>query len=115
MYRADHFSRHVPHASITGISEKASQFFPAFRKLRVLRCWSTPVANTSDERPLLGPVGGLDGLILAAGFHSTVIIAPLAGETILQLVTRGKSDLDIAGFSPDRNKGDGRLPIPSGQ
>ncbi len=104
MYEADHFHQEVPYPSLTGVTKTVLNYFPSFRKLRVIRSWSAPVANTSDNCPLFGPVAGLEGLILATAFLSTVIAAPLAGETIMQLATRGNCDLDIAGFSPERSR-----------
>jgi len=103
MYEADHFRQDVPSTSLPAISKSVLRFFPSFRKLRILRGWSAPVAHTSDGCPLLGPAAGLDGLILATAFRSTVIISPLVGETVMQLITRGNCDLDIKGFLPERN------------
>ncbi|NPV74953.1 MAG: FAD-binding oxidoreductase [Anaerolineae bacterium] len=103
MYEADHFRQDVPYASLPAVSKSVLRFFPSFRKLRILRGWSAPVAHTSDSCPLLGPVAGLDGLILATAFRSTVIISPLVGETVMQLITRGNCDLNIEGFLPERN------------
>lgn len=103
MYEADHFRQDVPYASLPAVSKSVLRYFPSFRKLRILRSWSAPVAHTGDSCPLLGPVAGLDGLILATAFRSTVIISPLVGETVVQLVTRGSCDLNIEGFLPERN------------
>ena len=103
MYEADHFQRHVPFDSLPSISSCVVKYFPAFSKLRIIRSWSAPVAHTSDSCPLLGPVHGLAGLLLAVAFRSTVIVAPLAGETIAQLITTGTSELDITSFLPERN------------
>jgi sarcosine oxidase subunit beta len=103
MYEADHFQRHVPRQSLPAIANCVQRYFPAFRKLRILRGWSAPVAHTSDSCPLLGPVAGLPGLYLATAFRSTVIVTPLVGETIAQLITQGRSKIDIDHFSPERN------------
>ncbi len=107
-YIADHFCQDVPYPSLPRVGQLVARYFPSFGKLRVLRGWSAPVAGTSDSCPLLGPVPGLDGLILATAFRSTVIISPLIGETIAQLVTRGNCDLDITRFSPERNNKNAR-------
>jgi glycine/D-amino acid oxidase-like deaminating enzyme len=74
-------------------------------RLRVLRGWAAPVAFTVDGRPLLGPVDGLRGLILATAFKSTVIVAPLIGSTVAQLACQGRTDLDLTPFSPEREIG----------
>lgn len=102
MYAADHFKTHVPAASVPAVAARWALYFPVLAKLRLLRSWSAPVADTSDGLPLLGPVSGADGLYVAAAFRSTVVITPLAGKTIAQLVATGKSDLDIKDFSTDR-------------
>jgi glycine/D-amino acid oxidase-like deaminating enzyme len=41
-------------------------------------------------------------LYVATAFRSTVIVTPLVGKTIAQLVATGKSDLNIADFQPER-------------
>jgi len=84
------------------IAEQFERFFPKFKNLRVLRGWASPVAYTPDSLPYFGPVADLPGLILAAAFRSTVIVTPLTGQTITQMITTGKTDLDISHFSPDR-------------
>jgi sarcosine oxidase subunit beta len=102
MYEADHFQRHVPFQSMPLVTACVLRYFPSFRKLRVLRGWSAPVAHTPDSCPLLGPVTDYQGLFLATAFRSTVIVTPLVGETVAQLVTQGKSELNIDHFIPER-------------
>lgn len=103
IYEADYFQRHVPFQSLPVIAACVQRYFPSFRKLRVLRGWSAPVAHTSDSCPMLGPVAGLPGLYLATAFRSTVIVTPLVGETVAQLITQGRSKINIDHFSPERN------------
>ena len=69
------------------------------------------MAFTADGRPFLGPVDGLEGLLLAVAFKSTVIITPLIGQVITQLVTEGRSDLDIRPFLLSRIGGYEAIPI----
>jgi sarcosine oxidase, subunit beta len=105
MYEAGHFQRHVPAQSFPAVAACVLSYFPpSFRRLRVWRGWSAPVAGTSDGRPLLGPVAGVEGLYLATAFRSTVIVTPLAGEIMAQLVTQGKCVLNIDDFLPERNR-----------
>jgi sarcosine oxidase subunit beta len=86
-------------AAIAGLMPR---YLPALSRLRILRGWGAPVAFTPDGLPLFGPVAGIDGLIVAAAFKSTVIVTPLVGETIAQLVTTGRTALDLRPFAPDR-------------
>jgi sarcosine oxidase subunit beta len=78
------------------------RYLPTVSRLRVRRGWAAPVAFSVDGVPFLGPVVGIEGLILATAFGPTVVITPLIGTTIAQLVTTGRTDLDLAPFSPDR-------------
>lgn len=84
------------------IAREVMRFLPALASLRVLRGWAAPVAFTTDGLPFLGPVGDLPGLILATAFKSTVIVAPLIGDVVAQLVCAGRADLELSPFSPDR-------------
>jgi len=102
MHQGEGFDPRPSAGSGGSISAMITRFLPDLRNLRVLRGWAAPVAFTNDGLPYFGPVGGIEGLILATAFRSTVVITPLAGETVMQLVTRGYSDLDISHFSPDR-------------
>lgn len=89
-------------AGQAAIAAVTGRFFPALRRLRVLRGWAAPVAFTADGLPFLGPVADLPGLILATAFKSTVIVTPLVGRLVAQLVVEGRAELDLSPFSPDR-------------
>jgi sarcosine oxidase subunit beta len=102
MVQADHFRRQVPSQSLPEIAACVQRYFPCFSRLRILRSWSAPVAYTADGCPLLGPATGYAGLFLATAFRSTVIITPLVGELIADLVTRGTCELQLEPFLPDR-------------
>lgn len=89
-------------AGQAAIARLTRQALPATGSLRVLRGWAAPVAFTLDGLPYFGPVAGFDGLILATAFKSTVIVTPLVGEIVAQLVVSGHTGLDLTPFSPER-------------
>jgi glycine/D-amino acid oxidase-like deaminating enzyme len=101
----DDLGTHSTWAGQAAVAREVTRFLPSLARLRVLRGWAAPVAFTVDGLPFLGPVDGLPGLILATAFKSTVIVAPLIGSTVAQLVCEGRTDLDLAPFSPDREIG----------
>ncbi len=94
----DHFSNGSSPAAPGAISRVALRFLPVLRQARLVRSWAAPVAFTTDDKPFVGPVAGLAGLLLAVAFKSTVVIAPVIGQAITQLVTTGRSDLDLSPF-----------------
>jgi len=103
MTEGDPSQRQVAAASIPAVAVCVRRTFPSFRSLRILRGWSAPVASTRDSCPWLGPVAGIEGLYLATAFRSTVIVTPLVGEMVAQLVMSGKCDIVIDDFLPERN------------
>ena len=88
----------------TAIAALIGKHFPQLQQLRVLRGWAAPVAFTPDGLPYFGPVADVPGLVLATAFKSTVIVTPLVGETIAQLVVDNQTAFDITSFSPDREQ-----------
>lgn len=103
--REDYSSR-VSSTACQAIAAQVARFFPVFFRPAILRSWATPVAYTPDSLPYLGPVNGMPGLILATAFRSTVVVTPLVGEVVAQLVAQGRSQvLDITPFSPGRLAG----------
>jgi len=68
----------------------------------VIRSWAIPVAFVPDSRPLLGPVDGVAGLLVATGLKSTIILTPIVGELVAGMVTGTTQDPRLAEFSPTR-------------
>ena len=94
----DHYRTESDAAGIMAISKVALRFIPDLQHANILRSWAAPAAFTGDGRPYLGPVTGMDRLLLAVAFKSTVVITPLIGRTITQLVMNGQADWDITPF-----------------
>ena len=93
----------ISHVAPQAMAIMAACYFPVLRQARLLRTWTAPTTYTDDGMPLLGFVNGLEGLLLAASFRSAIINTPIAGEIIMELITKGRCDvIDISAFSPDR-------------
>jgi len=102
MFESDRFPTSVPGKSLPAISSCWVKYFPELARIRILRSWSAPVADVKDGLPMLGPIKNINGLYIATAFRSTVIITPLVGKTLMQLITTGKSELNIDSFLPER-------------
>lgn len=88
---------------LRAIAEVTTRFFPALRPLRALRSWAMPVASTPDGLPCLGPVRDVPGLFIATAFKSTVIVTPVVGEIVTDLILGRPPMIDITPFLPDRS------------
>jgi len=84
--------------------ESASYRLPALADAGIARGVTGVYDMTPDARPLLGPVGGLDGLIVAAGFSGMGFkIAPAVGEAVAGLIAGPPpGSVDLKPFRPDR-------------
>ncbi|MDI3340612.1 MAG: FAD-binding oxidoreductase [Sphaerobacter sp.] len=83
---------------------------PAFEQARIMRGWAGFYEVTPDDNPLLGPIDGVEGLLVAAGFSGHGFMqGPAVGMCIAELITEGRATtVDISAFTPSRFR-DGRL------
>jgi glycine/D-amino acid oxidase-like deaminating enzyme len=84
--------------------QAASHRVPALEDAGIVRGVTGVYDMTPDARPLLGPLPGLDGLIVAAGFSGMGFkIAPAVGEGIAGLIAGAPAgSVGLAPFRPDR-------------
>jgi sarcosine oxidase subunit beta len=94
--------RRVTATALPAIAREARRRFPTLRRAAVVRGWAIPVAFVPDNRPLLGPVDGVEGLLVATGLKSTIILTPLVGALVADMVTGRDLDPRLAEFSPSR-------------
>lgn len=106
MFEASHFQKNLPVGALPAISQCWLKYFPQLGNLRILRSWSAPVADMPDGLPLLGPVPDMPGVYLATAFRSTVVVTPLIGKIMSNLITNTSPALDLSPFLPER-KSDG--------
>lgn len=95
--------RRVTAPALPAIAREARRRFPALQQAAVVRGWAIPVAFAPDNRPLLGPVDGVAGLLVATGLKSTIILTPLVGTVVADTVTGHEMDPRLAEFSPSRS------------
>jgi sarcosine oxidase subunit beta len=88
---------------------KGIQIVPALAGTRFLRSWAGTLAMTPDHLPVLGPVAGLEGYLLATGFSGHgFCLGPIVGKILSELVLEGESSLPIEQLSLARFAADAR-------
>jgi sarcosine oxidase subunit beta len=77
---------------------------PAFADANVMRGWAGFYEITPDDNPVLGFVGGLEGLAVAAGFSGHGFMqGPAIGACISELILEGEAKtVNISPFRPSR-------------
>ncbi len=104
----------VPTALEPWVRARAAWRHPAFADLRIARSWSCYYEMTPDDHPIVGRVGDVDGLAIAAGFSGHGFMhAPATAQLIVEELLDGKATtLDISDLSLERFRS-GRRPFRS--
>ncbi len=90
---------------------------PALAGVPVVRTWAGLRPGTPDRGPYIGAVPGWRGLWSATGhFRSGLILAPITGQIMADLIIRGQTPWDISRLAPGREitKGKPMVEDPSG-
>jgi sarcosine oxidase subunit beta len=90
--------------SVEGSLAVARYVYPSLARLPLARGWAGVEAFAPDELPYLGPVSGVAGLLVAAGFSGHgFALSPAVGEVLAGLALGGPArESDWAGLRADR-------------
>jgi glycine/D-amino acid oxidase-like deaminating enzyme len=75
---------------------------PAISDLAIERVWAGLLPQTPDALPIIGPVPGLDGLVLNAGHVFGNVAGPISGLMIAESLAGEKTEFDLDLFAFDR-------------
>ena len=90
------FNQNVDYAFIERIAELAMHRIPRLETATVRTSWAGLYEVTDDDHPILGPLPGLSGFLLAAGFSGHgVMHAPATGRLMTELILTGKTSIDL--------------------
>jgi glycine/D-amino acid oxidase-like deaminating enzyme len=79
----------------------ACRLIPALADLRLLRSWAGIRPVPPDGYPIIGPVDGLEHMLVAV-MHRGVTLAPIVGRVLIDLITLGRTDHDITPYRLSR-------------
>jgi len=88
---------------LCGIARRTKAVLPELSALDVIRSFAGLRPYTPDGLPILGPVDGLDGLIMAAGHEGDgIALSPITGELISQYIVEGRTEIPLDPFRLER-------------
>jgi len=97
------FEKAVTVAGVEELLGLAKRLVPAAASRPILRAWSGFRPWTPDELPYIGPVPGAPGLYIASGHgRNGILLAPVTGQLMAELLREGKSSLALTPFRLDR-------------
>lgn len=90
-------------AGIGRLLQLAPRLVPRLAEATFARAWAGLRPATPDGLPLLGRIPGWQGVSLAAGhFRNGILLAPITGELIADLLARRRPRLALDAFDPGR-------------
>lgn len=72
----------------------AVRLLPALAQVRLIRSWAGIRPVPPDGYPIIGPVDGVERLLVSV-MHRGVSLAPVIGEVMTELITRGRTMYNI--------------------
>lgn len=90
-------------AGIAGLLARVPRLVPRLADAAFVSAWAGLRPGTSDGLPLLGRVPGWQGVTIAAGhFRDGILLAPITGEVIADLLAQRRPRLPLDAFDPSR-------------
>ncbi len=97
------YDKRVTAAAIAELTERAIRFVPELAQAEFVDSWTGLRPGTPDDLPYIGTCEQLAGLIIATGhFRNGILLSPITGHLVKQLITNESLTLDITAFSPSR-------------
>ncbi len=97
------FDQNMPAASIAHLAWGATEMVPALRGANFLRTWAGTLEMTPDKVPIIGPVNGIQGYLLASGFSGHgFCLSPIAGKLLSELIVDGEPSIPLHEFRLSR-------------
>jgi sarcosine oxidase subunit beta len=93
-------------AGIWGSAQTAAAIVPVAGTVGLQDAWVGIEARSADDVPILGPVRGVEGLVIAAGFSGHGFqLSPAIGQVLAELVVEGRPSIPIDALALDRFAG----------
>ena len=97
------FDKRVTVEGMTGLLQGITRLVPALHEAAMAASWGCLRPAAPDGLPLLGRVPGRPGLVIATGhFRNGILLAPITGKVIAELIADGKPSISLEPFRPDR-------------
>jgi glycine/D-amino acid oxidase-like deaminating enzyme len=76
---------------------------PYLRHAEIASAWAALRPGTPDGLPVIGALPGWENVYVAAGhFRNGILLGPITGKLIAQLITEGRTETPLAPFSAAR-------------
>jgi len=97
------FDKRTTVEGLRTIARQTIRIIPQLKDVNIIRSFAGLRPYTPDGLPILGPVTGIKGLIIASGHEGDgIALSPITGKLIAQMIVDGRTDISLEEFRPDR-------------
>lgn len=94
------FENKVTEDGMTLVLDHALEISPSLESLPIQERWSGLRPYAEAGHPVIGPVGGMERLFVAAGhYRNGILLAPLTAELLSKLIVNGEESMFVRQFS----------------
>ena len=91
------------HRGLAQVRRMATVMVPGLRSVEIASAWAGLRPGLPDGRPIIGRLPGFENVFVATGhFRNGILLGPITGKLIAQLITEGRTELPLEPFSPSR-------------
>ncbi len=105
LFWGEEYDRRPTETARLELLQRAIDVFPDLERAELVQQLAGSRPLSPDSKPIIGPVPGRDGILLATG-HTTkgIHLGPITGRIITDYVCRGSTEVvsDMSEFLPDR-------------
>lgn len=98
----DYYDENIYSDEVIRVMSFIGEIFPSLRNVSVIRSWTGALAFTPDGLPSIGPMPGVKGLFVAAGYPAGMSWAVVSGKLAAEYIADGKASLPIERLNPGR-------------
>src|SRR5215470_11858045 len=93
-------NKEVTLETVQSLIDRSVELVPTIRTAPLNRFWAGLRPYSPTRRPILDRAPGLENVILATGHHRNgIVLAPITGQLICELITTGKTSMSLEPFA----------------
>jgi glycine oxidase len=97
------FRKRTTPRALAGLRSMAMALVPTLRRAEVVREWAGLRPGSPDDLPTIGRLKEKENVYVATGhFRNGILLAPITGKLVTQLLFQGKTEMSLKAFSPAR-------------
>jgi glycine oxidase len=97
------FRKRTTPRALAGLRRMATALVPGLRRSEVASEWAGLRPGSPDDLPIIGPLPQKENVYVATGhFRNGILLAPITGKLISQLILEGRTEMPLEPFSPAR-------------